>query len=292
MSNRNQLSNIQKISMYGLLVNLILSFMKFLAGYFGNSKALIADAFHSLSDCLTDIMIIIGAVFWTKPADKNHQYGHGRIETITTMILGFILIGASFSIGYDAVTGFSDKTIVKPGKIALITSLISIFIKEILFRFTMNYAKKIDSQAVIANAWHHRLDALSSIPAFAAIGGSIIFPELYFLDSAGAIIVSVFIFQAAVKMMWPGIQELLETGASPELCREIETLAKNNNGVLMVEKLRTRYQGLKLFADMTIVVDPEISVRKGHEIAEQVKEDIISKKNNIADIIIHIEPGE
>lgn len=292
MKKEDIFKNTQKILFFGLFINLILSTIKFAAGYFGSSSALTADAVHSLSDSATDVIIMIGALFWTKPPDTKHPYGHRRIETLTTVILGIILILASISIGYDAISGFSKEASSPPKPVALYTALLSIFIKEGLYRVTYKYGKKLKSPAILANAWHHRLDALSSLPAFFAIGAAILFPDLKFLDLAGALVVSVFVFQAAIKILWPGIEEILEKGASDEICKKIIDAAINYPGVIGVKKLRTRYQGMKLFADIDLIVNGQIRVYEGHEIAENVKKEIMIKNRDIADVVIHVEPSD
>ncbi|MCB9482162.1 MAG: cation transporter [Desulfobacteraceae bacterium] len=292
MKINEELKKTQLILGIGLVVNIILSALKFTAGYYGNSKAIIADSVHSLSDSITDIIIMAGVLFWTKPPDAEHPYGHRRLETITTLILGLVLIAASFAIGYDALNGLDQPKLSIPKDIALYAALISIIAKEILYRITKNYGTKIKSPALIANAWHHRLDALSSIPAFIAVAGAILFPAINYLDIAGALIVSVFIFQAAVKILWPGLEEILGKGASSTICNNIITTAKNTPEVIDAENLRTRYNGMKIFADINIIVKSDISVKHGHDIAESVKKQIMQTNPDIEDIIIHVEPDK
>lgn len=275
----------------GFIINILLSALKFFAGYYGGSKALIADSVHSLSDSITDIIIMVGVFFWTKPPDAKHPYGHRRFETITTLILGFVLIGAALAIGYDAFKNFGKVKTSVPGAIALYAALISIIVKEILYKITNKYGQKIKSPALIANAWHHRLDALSSIPASFAVAGAILFPQIKYLDLGGALIVSVFIFQAAIKILWPGLEEILGKGASEDKCKSIIKTAEKTDQVIRAENLRTRYNGMKVFADLNLIVNGDISVRQGHEIAKSVKEQIMKKNPNIEDIIIHVEPN-
>jgi cation diffusion facilitator family transporter len=292
MAFNQELKKTQLILGLGLIINLLLSLFKFFAGCYGQSKALVADSVHSLSDSLTDLIIMAGAVLWTKPPDEDHPYGHRRIETIATLILGLVLIGASLAIGYDAFKNFGKQEIIIPKKIALYAALVSIIVKEILYKITNNYGKKINSPALKANAWHHRLDALSSIPAFLAVAGAIIFPKVKYIDIAGALIISVFIFQAAVKILWPGLGEILGKGASKNICSSIINTALNMPEVINAENLRTRYNGMRIFADLNLVVKGDISVKTGHEIAESVKSEIMTKNPDIEDIIIHVEPDE
>jgi cation diffusion facilitator family transporter len=288
----DKFKNTQLILLSGLIINLILTAVKFAAGYFAGSRALVADSVHSLSDSLTDVIIMAGACFWSKPPDNNHPYGHRRVETISTLFLGFILMGASIYIGYEALTNFDNKKLPIPGSAALYTVILSIIVKEVLYHITKKTGEKLNSPAIIANAWHHRLDALSSVPVLVAVGGAVLYPDLYFLDLAGALVVSVFIFQASVRILWPGFEEILEKGASNEICAQIIRSAEKHSRVLRAENLRTRYNGTKIFADLNIIVDKELSVKKGHDIAEEVKYIVVKKIPEIEDIIIHVEPDE
>jgi cation diffusion facilitator family transporter len=288
----NKFKKTQLILALGLILNILLSIFKFLAGYYGHSKALVADSVHSLSDSITDIIVMAGVFFWTKPPDAEHPYGHGRLETITTLMLGFILMGASLAIGYDAFEDLGKSKTMIPKNIALYAALVSIAVKEFLYRITNNFGKKIKSPALMANAWHHRLDAMSSIPAFLAVSGAILFPRINYIDIAGALIVSVFIFQASIKILWPGLGEILGKGASENICKEIIKTAQEMPDVINAENLRTRYNGMKIFADLNLVVNGNISVKTGHKIAESVKTEIMKKNPDIEDIIIHVEPGE
>lgn len=288
----NKFKKTQLILALGLILNILLSIFKFLAGYYGHSKALVADSVHSLSDSITDIIVMAGVFFWTKPPDAEHPYGHGRLETITTLMLGFILMGASLAIGYDAFEDLGKSKTMIPKNIALYAALVSIAVKEFLYRITNNFGKKIKSPALMANAWHHRLDAMSSIPAFLAVSGAILFPRINYIDIAGALIVSVFVFQASIKILWPGLGEILGKGASENICKEIIKTAQEMPDVINAENLRTRYNGMKIFADLNLVVNGNISVKTGHKIAESVKTEIMKKNPDIEDIIIHVEPGE
>ncbi|MGM0418244.1 MAG: cation diffusion facilitator family transporter [Thermodesulfobacteriota bacterium] len=288
----DKFKNTQLILLAGLIINLLLAAVKFAAGYFAGSRALMADSVHSLSDSLTDVIIMAGACFWSKPPDSNHPYGHRRVETISTLFLGFMLLGASVFIGYEALTNLDNKKVAIPGPVALYTVIFSIIIKEVLYHVTKKTGEKLNSPAVIANAWHHRLDALSSVPVLVAVGGALLYPDLYFLDLAGALIVSVFIFQASVRIIWPGFEEILEKGAPDEICTQIIRSAEKHSCILRAENLRTRYNGTKIFADLNIIVDKDLSVKKGHDIAEEVKKNITEKIPEIEDIIIHVEPDE
>ncbi|HNZ53414.1 MAG TPA: cation diffusion facilitator family transporter, partial [bacterium] len=176
---------IKKVTLIGMVINIVLSAVKFAAGVFGNSQALIADAFHSLSDCVTDVAVIIGSTYWSAPPDESHPHGHRRIETVITAFIGLALAAVAFGMGWNAVSTMTDEYNKPPEMIAFIAAVISIIVKEGLYQWTAIAGKKIRSQAMIANAWHHRSDAFSSIPAAIAVIAAIIFPGFGFIDHAG-----------------------------------------------------------------------------------------------------------
>ena len=210
---------IRKVTWVGLVANLLLAIFKFAAGYWGKSQAVIADAVHSLTDLVTDIAVIVGSHFWARPPDHDHPYGHRRLETLVTIFIGAVLAAAGLSIGWEALTGLKQDGAARPGWIAAAAALLSIICKEILYRWTGSTGQKLKSPALAANAWHHRSDAISSIPVLMAVGGSILFPSWSFLDGLGAVIVSLFILQAAMRILWPGLLELVDSGA-PVAIRE------------------------------------------------------------------------
>ncbi len=283
---------IRKITWIGLILNLFLSVLKFWAGVVAASQTLLADAVHSLSDCTTDVAVIVGSYYWSKPADENHPYGHRRLETLVTVFIGIVLFGAAIGIVWKAITTLNEPPAAPPGRLALFVVLFSIISKEILYRWMAAIGKRIKSPALAANAWHHRTDAISSIPALIAIGGAIILPAWTVLDHVGAVVVSIFIFQAALKIAWPGLREMMETGASKETLDRIKGIACQNEAVVQVHGLRTRYVGNNLQVDMHVVVDGSITVAKGHDIAEDVKARILKENTDVLDVVVHIEPRE
>ncbi|MCP4118272.1 MAG: cation transporter [Desulfobacteraceae bacterium] len=284
---------VRRITWIGLVANILLSGIKFLAGVLGNSQALMADAVHSLSDTITDIAVILGSFFWSEPPDQCHPHGHQRIETMVTIVIGTMLLLAGVGVGWHSVTTLHlEESVTRPGPIALIVAAISLVTKEILYRWTDRAGIRVNSSALRANAWHHRLDAVSSIPVFLAVAGAMLFPNLTFLDHVGALIVSIFIVQASFKILLPGFGELLEAGASAETLAEIKSLAESHPEVIEIHKLRTRYLGSTLRIDFHLVVDGELTIRQGHDIAEKIKTDLISELPDLSDAIIHIEPSD
>ena len=283
---------VRKITWIGLLTNILLSGIKFSAGYFGRSQALVADAIHSLADTTTDIAVIAGSHYWSRPPDETHPYGHRRLETLITVFIGIMLAAAGLSIGWQAISTLHKTPGMPPGWIALVAALISIITKEIIFRWTAAAGKRIRSPALAANAWHHRSDAISSLPVLIAVGGAMLFPTWSFLDHVGAAIVSIFILHAAMKIIWPGISELIDAGAPGEVRKKILKIAGKCDGVHEIHKVRTRFISTAIQVDMHIVVDGSISVREGHCIADDVKDQIIAGIPDVLDVVVHVDPSK
>ncbi|MDP2646583.1 MAG: cation diffusion facilitator family transporter [Desulfobacterales bacterium] len=283
----------RKITWIALIINLALSGFKFIGGMLGASQVVIADAVHSLSDCATDVAVIIGSYYWSRPPDEDHPYGHRRIETLVAVLIGFLLMIAGIGICWQAIVTLSEKHTRPPGWIAFWAAATSIVCKELLYRWHFSVGKRIKSPAVIANAWHHRSDAFSSIPALVAVGGALFFPAWSFLDHVGAVVVSIFIFQSACNIMWPGLRELVDAGAPKEKRERIKALIQKNESIKQVHRIRTRYVSSSLHVDLHLVVDGSISVIEGHDIAEAVKEQIINDGGlDVVDVTVHIEPTE
>ncbi|MCK5339456.1 MAG: cation transporter [Desulfobulbaceae bacterium] len=288
----DQSAEIRRVTWAGLIANLVLAGVKFAAGYFGRSQTLLADAVHSLSDSTTDIAVIVGSYYWSRPPDECHPYGHRRIETLVTIFVGFVLLAAGVGIVWHAISTLQERGDAPPGLIALAAAIISILCKEWLYRWTAAVGKKIRSSALTANAWHHRSDALSSIPAVFAVGGAWLFPSWSFLDQVGAVIVSIFIFQAAFRIIWPGTKELIDAGAPAEIRARISHVARSIEGVMDVHGIRTRYVSTSLQVDLHVLVDGAISVREGHDIADLVRDEILSRDLDVVDVVVHIEPDD
>lgn len=286
-------SRVRKITWIGLLVNLLLTVLKFVGGFLGRSQAVVADAVHGVSDMTTDLAILIGVKYWTKPADASHPHGHQRLETVVTLSIGLVLAVAAVGLLVNAVSSLHHHEAEPVGPIALAAALISLFSKEWLYRWTIKEGKRIRSMPVIANAWHHRSDALSSIPPALAVAAALIDPGWTFLDHVGAAVVSLFIFHAAYKIGRPAVDKLIDRGAPERELQEIRTIAKSVEGVEDVHAVRTRYVGsLNLAVDLHIMVTPDLSVYHGHEIAKAVRSRLISQGPDVLDVVVHIEPLE
>jgi len=284
-----------KVTVYGMIANIVLTIFKFVAGILGNSAAMIADAVHSLSDFITDIVVIIGLKAAGKPADNNHQYGHGKIETLCAAFVGIVL----FIIGLEILLSGLGKIHVvinggnleQPGMIAFIAAVFSILIKELLFRYTLNYARMVKSDAMEANAWHHRSDAFSSVGTMLGIGGAIALGGKWaVLDPIAAVILSFFIFKVALEITYRNANELTEAALEKEVIEDIEHIIVSTEGVKDFHKLKTRKIGNNIATDVHIQVGKELSLIEAHDICTEVENRLRDKFGKEAILYIHCEP--
>lgn len=286
----NYLQRTRQTSMVGLFVNVLLALLKIGAGVFGNSQAVLADGIHSFSDSGTDISILLGAGYWSKPPDFSHPHGHQRIETLVTTAIGIILITAGGLIGYRALSTLHTPHDSTPGWVAFGAALVSIISKEGLYRWTARVGRNIKSSAVVANAVHHRSDAFSSIPVACAVLLARVFPAWAFLDLLASLVVSVFILWAGWQVFWPAARELVDVGASKRELERIRNLALETDGVRKVHGIRTRYLGGSLVVDLHVLVDGSLSVSEGHRISESVKDRLLVDGPGVVDAVVHLEP--
>jgi cation diffusion facilitator family transporter len=288
---RTTIARIRFAGWVGLVVNLVLASAKLIAGIVGHSQAVVADAVHSVTDIVTDLALIFGVRFWSAPADEDHPHGHGRYETVITAFIGLMVAAAAVSIGWSAVRSLGTPSM-PPSGIALGAALASIVSKELLYQWTKRYGRRTRSTALVANAWHHRTDALSSIPVAIAVALAMVDHSLLVVDRIGAIVVAVFILHASFRIVRPAIDQLVDA-AAPSADRElIERLALDVEGVRAAHALRTRYVGSELAVDVHVEVDGDLSVSDGFEIARKVKRDLLERGPDIADVVVQIEPFE
>lgn len=273
----------------GLMVNVGLSVLKITAGILGHSRAVVADGLHSLSDLISDFAVLVGVRVWSKPADGCHPYGHQRFETLVTLFIGLLMVITGTGIGWDAILAWTEGKTHSAGYIALVAALSSMVTKEILFHWTLSKGKKINSSALIANAWHHRSDALSSLPAAIAVVGSMLLPGQAWIDLSGAVIISVFILYSAFSICAPALGSLVDAGASDEITRQLYKMASVVEGVKGIHRLRTRHHG-GLFVDMHLYVDENLTVKQGHDIADRVEQLLLQEGPNIREVLIHVDP--
>ena len=296
MTNTNERSRLaNRVTWVGFFANLVLTAGKLAAGILGHSGAMIADAVHSLSDFATDIVVLASFRFVGQPVDKDHDYGHGKYETLATAIIGAALLLVGAGIFWGGATkiwaSFKGEHLEAPGVIALIAAVVSIVVKEWLYRYTVKVGKRIDSQAVIANAWHHRSDAFSSIGALLGIGGAILLGEKWhILDPLAALVVSIFIVKVAVQISSGSLKELVEASLDETVEAEIVEIALAVPGVSHPHNLRTRRIGNEIAVDLHVRVDADLHVSEAHVIASQIEMRIRQRFGQSAFVSIHVEP--
>lgn len=286
----NTEKEIRKVTIVGSIGNILLAGLKISVGFFSKSQALIADGIHSLSDLITDVVILIGVREWTRPADKEHPYGHGRIETLTNIFIGIVLAGVAFVLGRNALLSFTKETPRVLGWPAFGAAIISIIVKEILFRLTVKKGKEINSRALISNAWHHRSDALSSLPVALAVLLGKLFPSIPFIDPIAALFVTLFLIKASWHIILPCLKELLESREDTTLENSIEALRHEIKEIEEIHKIRIRRIGSALLLDLHMLVDRGMTIEQAHIISWKLENKIQEIDGNISDILIHIEP--
>lgn len=290
-----RLKRIYWVTLKGSLVNVLLLTGKFVAGILGGSAAMIADAVHSLSDFVNDIVILLFVKLGSKPMDKDHDYGHGKYETLATAVIGVSLLAAGVMIFIDGVRKVWDvmqgQTIESPGIIALVAAVASIILKEWAFRFTMKVGKEVDSQAVIANAWDHRSDALSSIGTALGIGGAILLGSKWaVLDPLAALVVSIFILKAAYTLVIQATNELLEASLSEHIEQEIMDIALQEENVTDPHNLRTRSIGNIIAIEMHVRMPGNISLYEAHQKSTNIENRLKERFGEQTHVGIHPEP--
>lgn len=274
--------------MVGFWGNLVLAVLKGIAGVLANSSAMIADAVHSASDIFASLFVYISLKIASKPADEDHPYGHGKAEVISTLIVGIMLAAAGIQIIVSAIAVIRHGNISAPGNLAVYAAVFSIIIKELMYRFTYRAGVRSNSPATIANAKDHRSDAFSSIAAlFGIIGAKLAYPVL---DPAAGIIVAFFIFKMSYDIVMDALGQIMDESPGQKMIDQIKQFSLIVNGVRSVHDIRVRRSGAVYLIDLDIVVDPEISVKQAHDIADQVRDTLLTHMENILEIRVHVDP--
>ena len=295
METKDREHRIYFVTLMGSVVNIVLLVFKFMAGILGGSAAMIADAVHSLSDFMTDIVVLVFVKISSKPEDKDHDYGHGKYETLATSMIGVALLCVGLYILYSGAyrtwAAFKGSPIEQPGIVALWAALFSIVMKEWTYRFTVKVGKEVQSQAVIANAWHHRSDSLSSIGTAIGIGGAIFLgKEWAVLDPIAAVVVSIFIIRTAAMLVSGALDELLEKSLPDEEERKIEAIALSEPEVSGMHHLCTRRIGNRIAIEMHLRMPGEISLNESHAHATNIERKLRNHFGERTHINIHVEP--
>lgn len=295
METKDREHRIYFVTLMGSVVNVVLLVFKFMAGILGGSAAMIADAVHSLSDFLTDIVVVLFVKISSKPEDKDHDYGHGKYETLATSFIGVALLCVGlyilYSGSYRTWAAFNGAPIEQPGIVALLAALFSIMLKEWTYRFTVKVGKEVQSQAVIANAWHHRSDSLSSIGTAIGIGGAIFLgKEWAVLDPIAAVVVSIFIIRTAAMLVSGALNELLEKSLPDAEERQIAEIVQSEPEVSGMHHLCTRRIGSRIAIEMHLRMPGDISLNESHAHATNIERKLRSHFGERTHINIHVEP--
>jgi cation diffusion facilitator family transporter len=278
----------RRVTFVSMFVNVVLSLAQIVIGVIGHSQALVADAFHTLADLTSDVAVLFAVRHSSKGADADHPYGHARIETAVTVLLGLLLVLVALGIGFRAAYRIvSVAPYVMPSPVTLWVAGLTIVGKEGLYRYTSRAAKRFGSELLRASAWHHRSDAISSIIVFAGIGGSLL--GFQYGDALAAAGVAVFIARIGVDLGWRGVRELIDTGLGQDDISRIERAIREVDGVKALHLLRTRSTGGRALVDVHIIVDDRISVSEGHFIAEAVRRRLVEEIDIVADVLVHID---
>lgn len=283
-----------RVSRNSIIINLLLSAAKLTAGIFGGSNAMVSDAVHSASDVFSTIVVMIGVKISHRESDKNHPYGHERLESVAALILAVILGGTGAGIGYRGiqmiVSGAEGKGLAIPTILPLIAAIVSILVKEGMYWYTMETANKIRSDALRADAWHHRSDAMSSIGSFIGIlGAKIGFP---ILDPVAGVVICVFILKAAFDIFRDAVSKMTDEACDDRTMAAIAGVAKRQAGVLRLDDIKTRVFGNKIYVDIEIGVDGDIKLRQAHQIAEKVHTEIEKNFPSVKHCMVHVNPYE
>lgn len=288
MENKEKINIVNRISLVTIVANVVLSFIKIVVGLIGKSSAIIADGFHSMSDVFSTVVAFIGIKLAGRSDDENHPYGHEKIEPVIGKILANILL---LTAAYMAYKGFKDifyGSYRIPERITIYAAILSIIVKEWMYRYTVKGAKKIESSALMADAWHHRSDSLSSVGSlFGVVGARMGYP---ILDPIASVIISIFIGKVAISIYMKSIHDLIDTAADEETIKSLENIILSTKGVIKIDDLKTRKHANKLYVDVEIAVDESLTVSEAHKIAEDVHDTIERKIKRVKHCMVHVNP--
>ena len=280
----------QRVTWVGAGANVFLVAVKFVLGILGRSQALIADAVHSVSDLATDAVVLLGIRAGRKEPDSDHHFGHGRIETLASAVVGIALIAVAAYLAYDAGTSIYQRADYHPNWLAVIGAAVSIVVKEALYHYTVRVGRRIRSPAVVANAWHHRSDALSSVAVLIGVAAAQINPEWHILDAYAALVVALLIAGVGIRILWRAVREVTDAAPPPEILKNMHACARAVPGVIDEHDLKVRSVGGMYHLHIHITVKGDQTVREGHAIAKQVERCLLSDIENVGEVIVHVDP--
>ena len=282
----------KNITYIGIGVNCLLIILKMITGIAGHSQALIADAVHSISDLVTDAIVLFGIHVGRRPPDKDHHFGHGRLETLASSLVGILLIATAVYLGYEAVRDAYNHVEYHPTRLALAGAGLSIIFKELLYQYTARIGRKIKSQLIMANAWHHRSDALSSVAVFAGVTGAILNPSWHILDAYATLLVSFLILKVGMDIVWKSLAEISDAAPPVEVTSKIMECSLDVEGVMGTHDIRVRSLGGLYQVEIHIVVNGDLTVYQGHRIGKEVEKCLMGEMSDIDKIIVHVDPSD
>ena len=289
---KKALKIINKVAIVTIVVNLVLAVGKFLAGIFGHSTAMISDAVHSSSDVLSTLIVLVGARIAVKNEDKDHNYGHDKFESIASILLAMLLFATALALGWTGIKSIAAAAkggeFVKPTLAALIAAIVSIVVKEGMYWYTIYYAKKLDSQALKADAWHHRSDAFSSVAGFVGILGAML--GVYVLEGIATVLIALLIIKVSYDIVKIVLRQLTDHAAPEELVGKIYKTINDDEDVKNVDLLKTHISGSIIYVEAEIAVDRELSIVEAHDIAQRVHDKIETTFEEVRHIVIHVNP--
>jgi len=291
-TNNKPLADSLKVTIVGSIINVVLVILKISLGTMGHSRALVADGIHSLTDLVTDVIVIGGLIIGSRPQDDSHHYGHGKVETLAEMGLGGILIFAGLAIVFDSVKAMLAGSTVQPLPIVIPAALASIVLKEWLYHVTIRAARRDDRPALVANAWHHRSDALTSVGVLLGVGLAIIFPALVIVDSLVGLVVASVVIRIGWGIAWEAAMKIVDTAPSQDHMARIKEMMLRVPGTRSVRDLKMRYVGSLIAVEVHLGLDPNMSVWEGHDVAKAVKKYVLEKDSRVFDVLVHVEPEE
>jgi cation diffusion facilitator family transporter len=279
-----------RVTLLGAVLNVILTLLKLYVGILGSSRALVADAVHSMSDLVSDVVVIWGLVAGSRPSDENHHYGHAKLELLAEMILGAILLTAGAGIVLDAFKDFLSGSHGPPSAVVLPVAALSVILKEALYHATMAVSRKTGRSSLIANAWHHRSDALTSAAVLVGAGLAVLRPELSVADPLMGILIAVVVIRVGIKIGIDAGLRLIDTAPSVDFINRMEKMILADPMARSVRNLKMRYVGRLIAVEVHLGLDPDMSVQESHEVARRVKRAIMERDRRVFDVLIHVEP--
>lgn len=281
---------IRRVTWIGAVANLALAAVKVVTGWIAHSQALVADGVHSLSDLVSDGVVLLAARHATRDPDADHPYGHGRIETAATILVGILLLATAALLAHNALEALGAGDFAIPGIVALAVAVGSVAAKEALFRYTQAVGRRVRSRLLEANAWHHRTDALSSVVVVVGLAGTLL--GMVTLDIIGALVVAAMIAKVGIDLIWQSLRELVDTGLDDQALARLREAAATIDGVQHVHTVRSRWMGHHALLDLHVRVTPRASVSEGHRIAEAVRLALLDHGSRLADVMVHVDPEE